>query len=96
MNRREVMKWTGAASLLVSAGIPLSAAPVYKRIEISRDGSSFSEQEFETLIAGDRFRVISPPESVNGTVYICQSGAEPMDGEPGNWGVQCGRAELPA
>lgn len=93
MNRREVLKWTGAVSLLVAGGVPVSAAPIYRRIAVSRDGGPFLEREFETLIHGDRFRIIAPAVAVDGLIHTCHGAAQPTPGEPGNWGVMVSMTE---
>lgn len=60
---------------------------LYIEIEISRAGEPFVAAEFETLKAGDRFRVTSPPDHYAvGRIYTARDDAKVAPGE-GNWGV---------
>jgi hypothetical protein len=65
-------------------------------IEISRAGAdTFEHAEFETLKAGDRFRVLAPESRVDGLIWTCETDAiPPGPGDvPGNWAVRTNKAE---
>jgi hypothetical protein len=64
-------------------------------IEISRAGGAFEPAEFETLKAGDRFRVTAPADHYAvGCICTAQSDAEPAAGDtPDNWAVMVDKVE---
>ncbi len=95
MNRREVLKATSGAGLLLAAGVSAAGPSSYRRIEVSRDRGPYVEREFETLIAGDRFRIVFPADQADGCVYTCHGGAQRVPGEPGNWSVPVSAHEWP-
>lgn len=63
----------------------------FKKIERRECPHHWVACEFEDLLLGDVFRVVEPPQpnGLPSNPWVCLGTAEPVVGEPGNFGVQC-------
>lgn len=69
----------------------------YKRIEVLR-GYEWREAPFEMLQKHDRFRNLDPEDNLrqNTAYWIATGNPYPIEGEPGNWGINCYPIPMPA